>query len=646
MSHPSPTEAPNLFDQWAQVYDLQENPLLALESRWLPSFLPDLQTAHVLDVGCGTGRWLKHLETFTPASLTGCDPSSAMLTKARPRLQSSTHLHHASASALPTQDSSVDLLLASFVLSYMDDLSLFTAECARTIRPGGRIILSDMHPSTAHRLGWKRSFHLNGERVDVPSYSRTLNEIVSTFAADGFILMELESPAFAEPERYIFERANKLDDYIRLLDTPAIYILKFQRPTHPSSAAHKPNTLQLQGAPWAIDDSNWANTPVVIQDGLVTTPNLIAQSLDLTGYLLLPGLINAHDHLEFALFPNLGRTPQQPPYRNCAEWATEIHQTHQSTIDLHRQVPLKTRLWFGAIRNLLCGATTVCHHNPLYAELNNPDFPIHVVEDFSWAHSLAFDTALTQRFASSPADQPFILHAGEGIDEASRQEFQQLNQRHLLTPRTVLVHALACNQQDIALLNQTGTSLILCPTSNQFLFHTTLAPATINSLHRVALGSDSPITAAGDLLDEIYTLHTTKPLTPSRLYDIVTTAPASILHLKKGEGTLHPASRADIIAVKHEPHQSPSELLSNLTLTDIELVLLSGHVHLASPELYQRLPHHMIHGLHFMEILVSGQWIKRWIKAPLPQLFPSAEQVLGPGNLRLGNKEVRHLPTP
>ncbi len=40
-------------------------------------------------------------------------------------------------------------------------------------------------------------------------------------------------------------------------------------------------------------------------------------SLDLSGFLLLPGLINAHDHLEFSLFPNIG----DGPYQNAAQWA-------------------------------------------------------------------------------------------------------------------------------------------------------------------------------------------------------------------------------------------------------------------------------------------------------------------------------------
>src|SRR5579885_1135193 len=35
------------------------------------------------------------------------------------------------------------------------------------------------------------------------------------------------------------------------------------------------------------------------------------RTMDLTGYMILPGLVNTHDHLEFGLFPRLGHGPYQ-----------------------------------------------------------------------------------------------------------------------------------------------------------------------------------------------------------------------------------------------------------------------------------------------------------------------------------------------
>src|SRR5437588_1709038 len=107
-----------------------------------------------------------------------------------------------------------------------------------------------------------------------------------------------------------------------------------------------------------------------------------------------PGLINAHDHLEFALFPRLGKGP----YANAAAWAADIHKPNESPVKEQRAVPRETRLLWGAIRNLAAGVTTVVHHNPWEAIFDDPGFPVRVVKRFGWAHSLHFAPDAKQRF--------------------------------------------------------------------------------------------------------------------------------------------------------------------------------------------------------------------------------------------------------
>jgi cytosine/adenosine deaminase-related metal-dependent hydrolase/ubiquinone/menaquinone biosynthesis C-methylase UbiE len=623
----------SLFDRWAAVYDRDVNPLLQLEERWLTALLPEIRGSYILDIGCGTGRWLRQLEGLSPAALTGADPSPAMLARARERLFPVTTLIQADACALPLPDQSQQLVLSSFVLSYIEDLSLFAAECSRVLADGGSVLLSDMHPKTEVARGWTRSFHADGESIRIVPYTRTLAEIRSAFCEQGFTLKALEEPAFGAPERQLFANSGKLDLFAAVMDVPAIYILKMEK-----SATH----LRLAHSPWSADSATWQDAALVIEGeriaGTTNDPGRRTKCIDLSGYVLLPGLINAHDHLEFALYPNLGRAKDAAPYHNATEWAQEIHQTHAATIELHKRVSLTTRLWWGAIRNLLCGVTTVCHHNEIYPDLQSRDFPIRVLSRFGWAHSLAFEPLLAQRYLDTPAEHPFIFHAAEGTDKETGEELQQLDRMHLLTDRAVLVHGLALTEADISLLNDRGAAVILCPTSNQFLFASTMESNRIALITRSALGSDSPITAAGDLLDELQALSAGKELPWTLLYRLVTANAAEILRLPQGVGRIQPDGPADLIAVR-DRHATPAETLSHLTFSDIELVIVGGRIRLASAHLYERLPAPFRAGLH--PLIVDGH--TRWLRAPIASLLESAEAILGP--LRLGGKEVRSAAT-
>jgi cytosine/adenosine deaminase-related metal-dependent hydrolase/ubiquinone/menaquinone biosynthesis C-methylase UbiE len=645
------------FDAWSEVYDTQPNPLLALEERVLDSMMPDVRGLDVLDAGCGTGRWLQRLLARSPRSLLGVDISPAMLLLAGIKLSHNCSLRLGSCTALPVSDTACDMVLSSFVVSYLEDLEAFAREVDRVARPGATVFLTDMHPETEAFRGWKRTFKVKGAETQIRAKGWDLQQITQAFQARGFKLVSLAEPAFGPEERQIFEECGKLELYHSTESLPAIYVLELRKPTSAPRlrkvASQSAGSFVLKQARYATGpDTTAAGSIAVVGERVQSIQSrsqaqfdgrywidershaFIGCSVDLSGYLLLPGLINAHDHLEFSLYPNIG----DGPYYNAAQWARDIHANRAPLIAQHRKVPRSTCLWWGAIRNLLCGATTVCHHNPVTPELTGPGFPIRVVQEFAWAHSPSLDPALASKFRESRADLPFIVHAAEGVDEGSAQEIFELDRIQALDHRTVLVHGLACTPESISLINQRLSALILCPTSNQFLFHRSPSLAFIRSLDTAVLGSDSPLTAAGDLLDEINFARKQIGIDANSIYAMVTNRPAEVLRLRRGEGGIKPGSLADILVVR-DTGLSPADTLAHLTSDQIELVIVGGRIQLAGPSLIERLPSVLRQGLELFQ--VDGQ--PRWVRAPINKLLAEAEEALG-SDLRVGGKRVRHAP--
>jgi len=189
------------------------------------------------------------------------------------------------------------------------------------------------------------------------------------------------------------------------------------------------------------------------------------------------------------------------------------------------------------------------------------------------------------------------------------------------------------------LINRRGASLVVCPTSNHFLFAKTLSRDLIASVERVSLGSDSPITAAGDLLDEVGYLNERIGLDANAIYRMVTSMPAEMLHLTNGEGQIVKLGLADLIATRSR-QGTPALVLAGLTYRDVELVLLAGRVQMASDALYARLPQSLRAGLNLLEI--AG--LRRWVRSPVQTLVETAESVLGQCKVLLGKREVRYIP--
>jgi ubiquinone/menaquinone biosynthesis C-methylase UbiE len=214
------------YQLWAPHYDSSVNPLLVLEERHMARHLATFAGKDVVDLGCGTGRWLRKLETQRPQSLMGVDLSPAMLDQARPKCAPTTRLLEADCIDTPLRSHSADRILASFLLSYLTDLPAFARESARILRNKGSILISDLHPNTAS-YGWRRTFRAGGAVFEIETQRYTLAHLVDAMRHAGFRLDYLADWPFGTPEAQIFERAGKWESYVKVQSLPVVYCAQF-----------------------------------------------------------------------------------------------------------------------------------------------------------------------------------------------------------------------------------------------------------------------------------------------------------------------------------------------------------------------------------------------------------------------------------
>ena len=185
-------------------------------------------------------------------------------------------------------------------------------------------------------------------------------------------------------------------------------------------------------------------------------------------------------------------------------------------------------------------------------------------------------------------------------------------------------------------MRQRDASLVICPSSNHFLFGKVPDIGLLGGIRRIALGSDSSLTAEGDLLDEIRFAVRFCGVPPRFAYRMVTESAAAILRLANGEGSIRVCGAGDLIAIR-DTHRHAANLLQTLSAQDVELVMIAGRVQLASEEVFARLPSPARKGLE--PLWVEG--MVRWLRAPVKELLRQAEGELGVDAVQLGGKSIR-----
>ncbi len=119
---------------------------LALMTRWAP-----LDGARVLDVGCGLGLYLHHIQPSASLAV-GVDVNMDHL-----RGATLEHSARANAQALPFSDGAFEVVILNEVLEHVGDDRLAATEAVRVLRNGGRLVIfapNRLYPFETHGIWW------------------------------------------------------------------------------------------------------------------------------------------------------------------------------------------------------------------------------------------------------------------------------------------------------------------------------------------------------------------------------------------------------------------------------------------------------------------------------------------------------------
>ena len=148
----------------------------------------DQRKLHLLDIGCGTGRFLNSLKQVWPRlPVFGLDMSEPYVRYAKRHLKrwSQINLAIGNAVCLPVPDGSQDAVTSIFVFHELPPKvrRIVFRECARVLKAGGRLILVDSL-QRGDQPNYDGLLEIFPQNYHEPYYKSYINEDFSALATD------------------------------------------------------------------------------------------------------------------------------------------------------------------------------------------------------------------------------------------------------------------------------------------------------------------------------------------------------------------------------------------------------------------------------------------------------------------------------
>jgi len=363
--------------------------------------------------------------------------------------------------------------------------------------------------------------------------------------------------------------------------------------------------LLLRGT--VVAPSGFFEGEVLVEGNLLTcvapscaaAPGASGATIVATNGIIMPGLIDAANHVLFNIFDPSDWTPSQV-YTNHNQWPIEprynqvsdckqyLNGEGTSPVDVGCEMEK-----YGEIKALIAGTTSMvaaAGSRSCYASIIRTvdtlqnDLGADKIQTSTFLPTSTAAQAICDNFAAGTTNA-YLLTLADGTDATALNEFATLQGRAggcLMSSKTTIVYGTALGANEFATMASHGMKLVWSPRSNiRFYGATTNIPLARSAGIKIALAPDWSLGGSQNVLDElrfadaIDNAQFGNILTDEQLFKMVTIDAAGVLALDGVLGSLEVGKRADIAVITGD-RAAPYRALLAAGPASVRLTLVDG----------------------------------------------------------------------